>query len=53
MTSEKFSGKEQETHMKLNNKRTILIGFAFLAISTFWQVYANIIPLILKYTFHI
>ena len=49
MTSEKFSGKEQETHMKLNNKRTILIGFAFLAISTFWQVYDNIIPLILKY----
>ena len=39
--------------MKLNNKRTILIGFAFLAISTFWQVYDNIIPLILKYTFHI
>lgn len=39
--------------MNLNNKRTILIGFAFLAISTFWQVYDNIIPLILKYTFHI
>lgn len=39
--------------MKLNTKRTILIGFAFLAISAFWQVYDNIIPLILKYTFHI
>ena len=39
--------------MKLDNKRTILIGFAFLAISAFWQVYDNIIPLILKYTFHI
>lgn len=38
--------------MKLNNERTILIGFAFLAISTFWQVYDNIIPLILKYSFH-
>ena len=36
--------------MKLDNKRTILIGFAFLAISAFWQVYDNIIPLILKYT---
>ena len=30
--------------MKLDNKRTILIGFAFLAISAFWQVYDNIIP---------
>ena len=39
--------------MKLDNKRTILIGFAFLAISAFWQVFDNIIPLILKYTFHI
>ena len=33
--------------MKLNYKRTILIGFAFMAISGFWQVYDNIIPLIL------
>ena len=32
--------------MKLDNKRTILIGFAFLAISAFWQVYDNIIPLV-------
>lgn len=39
--------------MKLDNKKTILVGFAFLAISAFWQVYDNIIPLILKYTFHI
>ena len=39
--------------MKLNYKRTVIIGFAFLAISAFWQVYDNIIPLILKYTFHI
>ncbi|MGN1144490.1 MAG: MFS transporter [Anaerovoracaceae bacterium] len=39
--------------MKLNNKRTILIGFAFLAISTFWQMYDSIIPLILKYSFQI
>ena len=31
--------------MKLDNKRTILIGFAFLAISAFWQVYDNIIPM--------
>ena len=39
--------------MKLDNKRTILVGFAFMAISAFWQVYDNIIPLILKYTFEI
>lgn len=39
--------------MKLDNKRTILIGFAFLAISAFWQMYDNIIPLILKYFFNI
>lgn len=39
--------------MKLNYKRTILIGLAFLSISTFWQMYDNIIPLILKNTFHL
>jgi len=39
--------------MKLDNKRTILVGFAFMAISAFWQVYDNIIPLILKYFFEI
>ena len=39
--------------MKLDSKRTITIGFAFLAISAFWQMYDNIIPLILKYFFNI
>lgn len=39
--------------MKLNNKRTILMGFAFLSICTFWQMYDNIIPLILKNTFNL
>lgn len=39
--------------MKLNYKRTILIGFAFMAISAFWQMYDTIIPLILKYTFNL
>lgn len=38
--------------MKLNYKRTILIGLAFLSISAFWQMYDNVIPLILKNTFH-
>lgn len=37
--------------MKLNYKRTILMGFAFMAISAFWQMYDSVIPLILKYTF--
>ena len=37
--------------MKLNVKRTLLVGFAFLAISAFWQMYDNKIPLILQYTF--
>ncbi|MBO5198458.1 MAG: MFS transporter [Lachnospiraceae bacterium] len=37
--------------MKLNYKRTILIGLAFLSISAFWQMYDNIVPLILKNSF--
>lgn len=36
---------------KLNYGRTFLIGMAFMSISAFWQVYDNIIPLILKNTF--
>lgn len=39
--------------MKLNYKRTILIGMAFMSISAFWQMYDGIIPLILKNSFHI
>lgn len=37
--------------MKLNYKRTFFIGLAFLSISAFWQLYDNIVPLILKDTF--
>ncbi|MCR5770712.1 MAG: MFS transporter [Butyrivibrio sp.] len=37
--------------LKLNYGRTILIGFAFMSICTFWQFYDNEIPRILKYTF--
>jgi Na+/melibiose symporter-like transporter len=37
--------------MKLNAKRTILIGFAFLSICSFWQLYNSVIPLILTNTF--
>lgn len=39
--------------MKLNYKRTFFIGLAFLSISAFWQMYDNIIPLILQGTFHL
>ena len=38
--------------MKLNNKRTILVGLAFLTICAFWQMYDNVVPLILTKTFH-
>ena len=39
--------------MKLNTKRTVLVGFAFLSICAFWQMYDNLIPLILTNTFHV
>ena len=37
--------------MKLNYKRTILVGFAFFLISAFWQAYDNAIPLTLTNKF--
>ena len=37
----------KDKFMKLNYKRTILVGFAFFLISAFWQAYDAIIPLIL------
>ena len=33
--------------MKLNTKRTVLVGMAFFLISAFWQAYDAIVPLIL------
>jgi len=39
--------------MKLNNKRTVLVGLAFLSISAFWQMYDSIVPLLLTNTFHL
>lgn len=39
--------------MKLDDKRTFFVGFAFMAICAFWQVYDGIVPLILKNTFDI
>ena len=38
---------------KLNYKRTFLIALAFLSICSFWQMYDNIIPLILQNTYHL
>lgn len=37
--------------MKLNNKRTMLVGLAFMSICCFWQMYDSVIPLILTKTF--
>ena len=37
--------------MKLNYKRTILVGFAFFLISAFWQAYDKTLPLIMTYRF--
>lgn len=37
--------------MKLNAKRTILVGFAFFLISVFWQAYDSTIPVILTNKF--
>ena len=39
--------KERFLIMKLNYKRTILVGFAFFLISAFWQAYDAIVPLAL------
>ena len=41
----------KEPQMKLNYKKTILVGFAFFLISSFWQAYDTIVPLILKHKF--
>ncbi|MBQ1566390.1 MAG: MFS transporter [Erysipelotrichaceae bacterium] len=37
--------------MKLNYTRTFIVGLAFLSICAFWQMYDNVIPLILTNTF--
>ena len=39
--------------MKLKVGQTIRIGFAFLAICAFWQMYDNLVPKILTETFGI
>ena len=37
--------------MKLNYKRTVLIGFAFMSILCFWQFYDQVIPFLLENVF--
>ena len=37
--------------MKLNYKRTLLVGLGFMSICAFWQIYDTVIPLMLKNTF--
>ena len=37
--------------MKLNAKRTTLVGLAFLSICAFWQMYDFTVPLVLKNTY--
>ncbi len=37
--------------MKFNTRRTFLVGLAFLSICAFWQMYDNVIPLLLTGTF--
>ena len=44
--------KVRRIAVKLNSRRTILTGLAFLSICAFWQMYDNVIPLILTKTFH-
>ena len=38
---------------KLDIKKTVQIGMAFLSICAFWQMYNNVIPLVLTNTFHL
>ena len=37
--------------MKIDTRRTVFVGFAFLSICAFWQMYDNLIPKILTETF--
>ena len=39
--------------MKLDHRRTIFVGLAFLSICSFWQMYDSVIPKILTETFRL
>lgn len=51
--NEQDSYRNGGSFMKLNTKRTVLVGFAFLSICAFWQMYDNLVPKILTETFDI
>lgn len=44
---------QKMTKLKLNYRRTVLVGFAFFLILTFWQAYDSIVPKILTDKFGI
>ncbi len=39
--------------LRLDYKRTFFVGLAFMSVCAFWQLYDNVVPLILKNTFGI
>ena len=39
--------------MKLNIRRTLLVGLAFMSICAFWQMYDFTVPLVLKNNYHL
>lgn len=39
--------------MKLDYKKTFVVGLAFLSICAFWQMYDQVVPLMLRYSFGI
>ncbi len=39
--------------MKLNNRRTVLVGLAFFSICAFWQMYDNVMSADLTHTFQL
>ena len=46
-----MKSESQATALKLDYPQTIKVGFAFLSICAFWQMYNNVIPLMLTKTF--
>ena len=51
MFSKKKGLAANEDQMKLDFKRTLFVGFAFMGIMCFWEVYDYIMPLILQRVF--
>ena len=51
VVKEKKAGSQKSDTLRLDYKRTILVGFAFFGIMCFWEVYDYIMPLILNTRF--